>query len=272
MTIVGLVSPGEMGASVGAAAKANVDLVLWAGDDRSQASHQRAHSAGLVDCGTLENMVNQADIILSICPPHEAAAVARSLVDQEFKGLFADCNAIAPDKSRQLSALFAPGHYVDGGIVGGPAWQKDSGTRLYLSGAEADVIASLFEQSPLLTRVISTEVGPASALKMTFAAYTKGSIALLAAILGTADSYGVREILEQQWGDDFTAQTHQRLVSTAVKGWRFAGEMEEIADTFEVAGLPDGFHRAAADIYARMNEFKDNQPADINQLLQALRI
>ena len=107
---------------------------------------------------------------------------------------------------------------------------------------------------------------------MTFAAYTKGSIALLAAILGTADSYGVREILEQQWGDDFTAQTHQRLVSTAVKGWRFAGEMEEIADTFEVAGLPEGFHRAAADIYARMNEFKDNQPADINQLLQALRI
>jgi hypothetical protein len=29
--------------------------------------------------------------------------------------------------------------------------------------------------------------------------------------------------------------------------------MEEIADTFDAAGQPDGFHRAAAEVYRRGN-------------------
>ena len=33
------------------------------------------------------------------------------------------------------------------------------------------------------------------------------------------------------------------------KGWRWIGEMEEIGDTFAAAGQPDGFHRAAAQVY-----------------------
>jgi hypothetical protein len=37
--------------------------------------------------------------------------------------------------------------------------------------------------------------------------------------------------------------------SAAAKGWRWSGEMEEIADTFAAAGEPDGFHRAAAEVY-----------------------
>ncbi|MCK7519679.1 MAG: DUF1932 domain-containing protein [Ignavibacteriales bacterium] len=42
------------------------------------------------------------------------------------------------------------------------------------------------------------------------------------------------------------------------KAWRFEGEMHEIASTFEGAGLPDGFHEAAAEIYHRMAGFKDS--------------
>ena len=271
MTVVGLISPGEMGASVGAAAIPNVDHIIWAGDDRSKASHQRADKAGLVNCGTLEKLAQQSDIILSICPPHDAESVVRSISNSRFRGLFVDCNAISPIKTRLLSNSFKSGQYVDGGIVGGPAWQKNTSTRLYLSGTRADAIAELFSESALLTSIISEDVGHASALKMVFAAYTKGSIALLASILGVAESQGIREVLEQQWGIEFTSQTHQRLITTAVKGWRFEAEMDEIADTFSAAGFPEGFHRAAATIYARTKAFKNNQPDSINQLLQALR-
>ena len=271
MTIVGLVSPGEMGASVGAAASPNVDSVIWAGDDRSKASHERADAAGLINCGKLENLTQQSDVILSICPPHDTESVVRSISNLQFPGLFVDCNAISPEKTCQLSNSFKFGHYIDGGIVGGPAWKKESGTRLYLSGNQAGPIAELFSESPLLTSILSEDVGHASALKMVFAAYTKGSIALLTAILGVAESQGIRHVLEQQWGSDFTEQTHQRLVATAVKGWRFEAEMHEIANTFSAAGFPEGFHRAAADIYAKTKVFKNNQPESIKQLLQALR-
>jgi hypothetical protein len=47
--------------------------------------------------------------------------------------------------------------------------------------------------------------------------------------------------------------------------------MEEIAATFESAGLPGGFHAAAADLYRRMADFKD-APASppLEEVLAAL--
>ena len=272
MTILGLVSPGEMGASVGAAAISNVDTVIWAGDGRSDETHKRAEAAGLNNCETLKNLAQKSDIVLSICPPHDAESVAKKISGLGFAGLFVDCNAISPEKTRHLSSSFGNGKYIDGGIVGGPAWKKESGTKLFLSGNQADSIAAVFSESPLLTSVISDDIGHASALKMVFAAYTKGSVAMLAAIIGVAESHGIRHVLEKQWGLDFTEKTHQRLVTTADKGWRFEAEMHEIADTFAGAGFPEGFHRAAADIYARTKGFKDNKPEDINQLLRALQV
>jgi len=270
MTVVGLISPGDMGASIGAAVTNPDTDVIWAGNARSEATHKRADTAGLRDCGTVAAMVESADIILSICPPHDAEAVATEISSSGFQGLFADCNAIAPQKSCQLSSLFPEGRFVDGGIVGGPAWKAESGTMLYLSGAAASTVDELFPGSPLGTQVIGDDVGSASAMKMAFAAYTKGSTALLAAILGVAESHGVREVLEGQWGETFTDQTHKRLVNNSTKAWRFSGEMLEIARTFEEAGYPDGFHQSAAEIFDRLSEFKDAKAEDIQVMLQAM--
>jgi hypothetical protein len=94
---------------------------------------------------------------------------------------------------------------------------------------------------------------------MCYAAYTKGTTALLAGILGAAEGLGVREELEAQWslnGSDFAAQASQRVKNSTTKAWRFAGEMEEVRATLEQAGLPGGFHAAAAEIYRRMAHFK----------------
>jgi predicted dinucleotide-binding enzyme len=40
-----------------------------------------------------------------------------------------------------------------------------------------------------------------------------------------------------------------RDVATLESEWRWTGEMEEIADAFAGAGAPEGFHRAAAEVY-----------------------
>ncbi|MBO6558051.1 MAG: NAD(P)-dependent oxidoreductase [Pseudomonadales bacterium] len=268
MTTIGLISPGAMGASVGAAALSDGKNVVWASEGRSADTHQRAESAGLRDCGTLDDLVASADIILSVCPPHDAEPVAKSVADRNFSGVFVDCNAISPMKTVKLSEQFD--RFVDGGIVGGPAWRSEAGTCLYLSGIEANEIAQLFTGSPLHTQVISDDIGAASAMKMTFAAYTKGSTALLVAILGVAERYGVRETLEQQWGESFTTQTHQRVLGSSHKAWRFSGEMLEIAETFAGAELPGGFHQAAAEVFERLAVFKEGNADSVEQLLVEL--
>lgn len=270
MTVIGLISPGQMGASLGAAASHSATRVIWAGDGRSKASHTRASDAGLENGGTIDTLVKDSDIILSVCPPHDAEDVARQVKQRAFPGLFVDCNAIAPEKSRQIAERFGYQNFVDGGIVGGPAWKSESGTRLYLSGDRSKEIAALFNNSPLETTIIPGEIGAASAMKMVFAAYTKGTTALLAAILGVAEKEGVRNVLESQWGQTFTEQTHQRVVANSAKAWRFEGEMQEIAATFENAGLPGGFHAAAAVVFERLAQFKDEPAADIVELLKAL--
>ncbi len=164
--------------------------------------------------------------------------------------------------------------YVDGGIIGGPAWEPNR-TWLYLSGPEAEQAAACFTEGPLEVEIIGEEPDKASALKMCFAAYTKGTTALLCGILATAELLAVREDLERQWsrnGSDFALQTAERVRRVTAKAWRFAGEMDEIAATFESAGLPGGFHLAAADLYQRIAHFKGaEEMPELTAVLTALQ-
>src|SRR6185503_7249281 len=126
---------------------------------------------------------------------------------------------------------------VDGGVIGGPAWRPKE-TFLYLSGKDANIIADCFTSGALETKIIGNEIGKASALKMCYAAYSKGTTALLAAILAVAESLGVREELFQQWDlddQDFSEQANRRVRRVTAKAWRFEGEMNEIAQTFQTA-------------------------------------
>jgi 3-hydroxyisobutyrate dehydrogenase-like beta-hydroxyacid dehydrogenase len=216
---------------------------------------------GLRDLQTLANLCAECSVLLSVCPPHAAEAVASQVLASGFAGLYLDANAISPQRAQQIgqSMAHAGVSFVDGGIIGGPAWEPGK-TWLYLAGPRADDIAACFSSGPLATRVLGAAIGKASALKICFAAYTKGTTALLCAILATAERLGVREELYQQWEQDdpnFARQVSQRVRGVTAKAWRFAGEMDEIAATFGEAGMPEGFHAAAAIIYRRLAGFKD---------------
>ena len=264
-----------MGISVAASAQASGYTVYWASDGRSEQTCARAEEHNLKDASTMSELCNLCSVIVSICPPHAAEEVANKVAENGFSGLYLDANAISPERAARIGSVVteAGGTFVDGGIIGGPAWEPGR-TWLYLSGPKADVVAACFADGPLKTRVLDTSVGRASALKMCYAAYTKGTTALLCAVLAAAEASGVREALQQQWTQDdpdFAVGASQRVRRVTAKAWRFTGEMDEIATTFGNADLPDGFHRAAAEVYRRMAEFKDAPtPPELEEVVSAL--
>ena len=258
---VGVLHPGEMGISVAASIKNSGRKVYWVSEDRSQKTRERAEKHGLRDAKTLQQLCDACTTVISVCPPHAAEDVASQVVKCAYSGMYIDANAISPQRSIDIGQTLnkAGISYVDGGIVGGPAWQPGT-TWFHLAGHQAEAVADCFSAGPMETSIIGPAIGKASALKMCFAAYTKGTTALLCGIISTAEALGVRGELFEQWGvfgPDFAEQSAQRTRGVTAKAWRFIGEMKEISKTFEEAGLPGGFHAAAAEIYSRLEHFKD---------------
>jgi 3-hydroxyisobutyrate dehydrogenase-like beta-hydroxyacid dehydrogenase len=258
---IGVLHPGEMGVTVGASARAGGSRVLWASEGRSAQTRERAAAAGLEDAKTLASLCAASGVILSVCPPHSALDLARAVAAQGFSGLYVDGNAVSPGTARDIGRIIERGGatFVDGGIIGPPARARGT-TRLYLSGAEALRIVRLFAQGPLEAIALDGGPGAASALKMGYAAYTKGTAALLVSIRALAIRAGVDQALLDEWArsqGDLGARSERAAGETARKAWRFTGEMAEIAATFDDAGLPDGFFRAAAEIYESLAGYKD---------------
>ena len=121
-TTIGLLHPGDMGAVVGACARAAGQRVLWASAGRSADTRARATAAGLEDAGTVAKVLAGSDVVLSICPPHAARDLAREVAAQRFAGLFVDGNAVAPATAREIGTIVERGGatFVDGGLIGPP--------------------------------------------------------------------------------------------------------------------------------------------------------
>jgi 3-hydroxyisobutyrate dehydrogenase-like beta-hydroxyacid dehydrogenase len=261
MATIGLLHPGDMGSVVGACAVASGSRVLWASEGRSAGTRDRAAAAGLEDAGRLAAVVAGSDVVVSVCPPHAALDLARAVAALGFSGLFVDANAVSPSTAREIGAAVEAGGaaFVDGGLIGPPPRAAGT-TRLYLSGREAKRVAALFDGTRLEAVAVSDAPGAASALKMAYAAYTKGVSALLMGVRALAAAEGVDEALLAEWHrsqPDLPKRSEAAARDNARKAWRFVGEMEEITATFEAAGLPGDFHEAAAEIYRRLSVYKD---------------
>ncbi len=278
-TTIGLLHPGAMGARVGAAAATAANAgakVVWASAGRSAATHERAREAGLEDVGSLADLVGASDVVLVVCPPDAALDVAKSVAEHDFAGIYVDANAISPATAMQVAETVtnAGASFVDGGIIGPPPLRAGM-TRLYLSGSRAPEVAGLFSGSALDARAIGEAPGAASTLKMAYAAWTKGTSALVLAIRALAASEGIEDALLEEWAisqPELAARSVRAAAGAAPKAWRHAGEMREIAATFERAGLPPGFHEAAAAIYDRLGDFKDraDPPPGLSEVIEAI--
>jgi 3-hydroxyisobutyrate dehydrogenase-like beta-hydroxyacid dehydrogenase len=238
-----------MGAALGAGLRSRGHDVLWASEGRSAATAQRAREADLEAVATVAELAQRSEAVLSVCPPHAALGVARQL--SGFTGIYVDANAVAPATVLEIQKLFS--RFVDASIIGSPPLDGPTAT-LYLSGTEAQTVAELFDGSHAIATVISDQPGAASALKMVYAGWTKGSAALLLAVQEAATAAGVDAELLAEWQHS-QPQLPEQLAhaqrAAMAKGWRWVGEMQEIAEFFASVGEPEGFHRAAAEVYGK---------------------
>jgi 3-hydroxyisobutyrate dehydrogenase-like beta-hydroxyacid dehydrogenase len=214
-------------------------------------------------------------MIVSVCPPHAAVEVAREVAEEGFAGVYLDANATSPDHAREIESLLSPSgaQVIDGSIIGGPAW-KSGNTWLHVSGAASRFAVSCFEGSNVTVIDLSGAVGAASAVKMAYAGYTKGSLALLGATFALAAKENVLDAVQKQWensGHPLAKTAVDQITRVTAKGWRYSGEMREISETYRSAGLPDGFHLVAAEIYERMSGFKDAaERPSLEEVIQAI--
>ena len=258
MTRVGLLFPGEMGAIVGAAVDARV---IWSGEGRSEGTAARAKEGGFRDVGSLESLVGESDLILSICPPGIAEDVARAVARIRFDGIFVEANAIAPARAERIAAETEL-RMVDGGII------ARSRVNLYLSGDEADVatVADLFDGSDTVDAVpLPGGVGAASALKMAFGGWNKIGVLLAAQAYAIARAYGVAHALAEE------GVPADGIARAGPKAWRWQDEMHEIARTCALLGLPEGLGAAAAEVCRRWSQHRGEAP-ELSELLDDLRV
>ncbi len=249
MTVVAVLHPGDMGAAVGAALVEVGLHVVWLPAGRSPDTRARAAAAGMRAVDDLAGV----HVVLSVCPPGAALDVANLAVQQGFSGTYVDANAVSPDTAQQVAAVVTAGGaaYVDGGIIGPPPHRPGT-TRLYLSGGGAHEVARTFVDGRLEPVVVDAGPYAASATKMTYAAWTKISAALLLAARDAARALDVEDVLLAEWElsqPDLTHRVDAAERSAQAKGWRWEAEMREIARTFAAAGGPCGFGEAAAVVF-----------------------
>ena len=213
---------------------------------------QRAAAAGLRDVGSIAALAQTCDLIVSVCPPHAASRRSQTPCAGSGASMSTQTRSLRQRRARSArscaAALRRRRHHRAAPADGG----DDPALPLRRGGTgDRRGVRRHRRSTP---RVVSERPGDASAVKMTYAAWTKGTAALVLAARAVARAEGVEAQLVQEWAlslPELEAEYARAARSAAAKGWRWIGEMEEIAATFAAAGMPAGFHLAAAEVFRR---------------------
>ena len=273
---VAILSPGDMGHAVGRALGRHGMEVITCLNARSQRTRDLARAAGIADVPTLEELVANADIILSILVPAQAVGLARQVAEAlKATGAdtsYADCNAVSPETVKGIDVVITGtgGRFIDAGIIGGPPNDTQS-PRFLASGPHAVLLTGL-DGMGIQVRSVGEGIGKASAIKMCYAAMTKGTSALHLALLTAAHLLGVSDELREELASS-QSEALKRMESQVprlpVTARRWVGEMEEIAATFEQAGVTPDFHLGAAEMYRLLG--RTNMADETPETLDASR-
>ncbi|MDG2034255.1 MAG: DUF1932 domain-containing protein [Rhodospirillales bacterium] len=263
MTIetVAIISPGDMGHMVGKVIRGKGFRVITSLLGRSALSCARAERSGMEDVGSLRAVLQEADAVLSIMPPERAfsfANAAAGVVSKVDQPVFADCNAISPattEKMREVVAVSGM-DFVKIGIVGPPPEREGCETRFYAAGPAVETLAFL-DGGGIKYQQLGAQCGQAAAIKMCYAALTKGTMTLHTAVLTTAELLGVSDVLHHEL--EASQAFHWDMMNKRVPFYpadagRWAGEMDEISETFVNAGVSGNLHKGAADIFRMLDK------------------
>jgi len=253
---VAILSPGDMGHAVGQRLREHELDVITCLAGRSERTRALADKAGIRDVPTMQELVEQSDLVMSMtvsaAVPGVCQQVADALKATGSDTLFAECNAIAPQLTRELKPVItnAGGRFVDASIIGGPP-RPGYSPHFYASGEHAAQFARLNDFG-LTVLKLDGDVGQASGIKMCYAAMTKGSWALYTELLMAAELMGLTEPLlaEFQSGQQSVIQRMERTIPTEPpRARRWVSEMEEIRDTFAHLGMTPHLFEGVAEMY-----------------------
>ena len=275
---IALVSPGAMGAAIGARLVEAGHEVLTSLADRSDDSRARAADAGLAHADDPE--LAGCDIILSVMPPANAGAFVERMLPhiaaRQAKPVFVDANALSPATKRTLAARLATAGcaMVDGAILGPPPRPQGQFTTLLLSGEAADQAMALATDACPAKR-LDGGIGAASTVKMCFAGINKGLIGLGTAMLLAAERHGCGEALHVEMAHfmpELLERFEQQIPGMFPKAYRWVAEMEEIS-AFLGEHDPAGaeMFRGMAALYRVMARDVAGERSNVTALERAVR-
>ncbi|MGE5202020.1 MAG: DUF1932 domain-containing protein [Acidobacteriota bacterium] len=272
--VIVVIAQGEMGAGVGGRLRERGAEVRTSLKGRSAASAERAKRHGLISVEDDAALLCDADFVLSIVPPGEAAGLAKrlapALAAAPKKPLYVDCNAINPTTMAEVAGIVAAtgAACVDAGIIGGPPRADAPGPKFYASGPAVARFAALGDWG-LDVRVLDERIGTASALKMAYGSLTKGLTALAVTMALGATRAGVADALRRELADSqpaLDAWIKRQMPRMFPKAYRWVAEMEEISAHLGT-GTPGGeIYRGIARLYEEIARSYDGDKRDIDVL------
>src|SRR5437868_14629367 len=135
---IGILYPGEMGSNLGRLLSAAGFNVITTTIDRSARTQSLCHDAGLIPLKSMKDVVEQADVIVSVVSPDAALSLAEEIAllakGRAENLLYVDANSISPLTVFQISECLSRAgiDLVDASIMG-PASQLEKRGMLYLS-------------------------------------------------------------------------------------------------------------------------------------------
>ncbi len=279
-TTIGLLYPGEMGASIASVLRAGGPTLVTTLRDRGGRTAERSAETGIEVLDSLADVARRANVIISLVPPAAAMDVAESYAAvanlAPAGAIYVDANSISPESAVAISEVVAAKgiRFVDAAI-NGLAKNLTTGGTLFLSGSRADDFASLFEGS-VRVRVLGGEVGAASTMKMLLGGLSKGLCGLFLELALVADRRGMLgEMLEatQEIYPGMRTVVDRMLPTYAEHSVRRATETRELNATAQTSGVES----CVIDAIARLHElvahanFTTASGADVRSIVRHLR-
>jgi len=256
---IGLVGYGEVGKIFSSGLKSRVqqmgawDLKFASGETRD-AELRHAKGAGVVAHGSMRELCEASDLVISAVTASNTLAVAQEAAKfVKPGGVFLDLNSASPGTKQKAAAAIdgAGAHYVEAGVMTSvpPYGIK---VPMLLGGGHAAELAALLQTWDMDAKAVSDKLGVASAIKMCRSVMIKGLEALVIESYTTARAYGVEDHVLPTLQETFPSIDWQKqgayFFSRVVQhGKRRAEEMREAANTVREAGFDPFMAAATAD-------------------------
>ena len=242
---IGIMSIGEMGYHWAQLLNLHGAEVLTYDRDRSEVTRKRAENVDVKSTGSLQQLCQESDLIVSIVVPSAAlkiaAKIAKSATQVNRRDLlYLDANAISPMTAEKINTVLGQCgvSFVDGCIIGSAA-KMDKGAVVYASGPQASRILEL-ESFGFTVQVLGAGTSQASAFKVVYAGLTKGLQGLFVELLMGAKSFGLLDEIVNRYEESFPGlldKVSPSIIGLRVHAARRAEEMDELKRTYAHHGM-----------------------------------